>query len=212
MSRNDIRHVHRVWWLRDGERLLSNATSGIIVSNQTLVLQSISRGSSGRYCCEATNKEGTTKSTPFHLKVKFEPICGDGTGRKVLGAAKDEPLKVECRLSTQKRKGKKRNLNFGEKNLQKSITDWQGINESLIRMNLTLHNRRITVKGVYNPSDDETVNVKDQFFEKLNDVISEIGNTWVIFLLGNVNRRTSIKLDNNVVHTMKIRLMITADG
>ncbi|KAK9886625.1 hypothetical protein WA026_017548, partial [Henosepilachna vigintioctopunctata] len=91
--------VHRVWWLRDGERLLSNATSGIIVSNQTLVLQGVSRLSSGRYCCEATNKEGTTKSTPFHLKVKFEPICGDGTGRKVLGAAKDEPLRVECRVS-----------------------------------------------------------------------------------------------------------------
>lgn len=31
--------VHRVWWLRDGERLLSNATAGIIVSNQTLILQ-----------------------------------------------------------------------------------------------------------------------------------------------------------------------------
>lgn len=31
--------VLRVWWLRDGQRLLSNATAGIIVSNQTLVLQ-----------------------------------------------------------------------------------------------------------------------------------------------------------------------------
>ncbi|XP_044747222.1 nephrin-like isoform X3 [Coccinella septempunctata] len=93
--------VHRVWWLRDGERILSNATSGIIVSNQTLVLQGVSRSSSGRYCCEATNKEGTTKSTPFHLKVKFEPICGDGTGRKVLGAAKDEPLQVECKVDAE---------------------------------------------------------------------------------------------------------------
>lgn len=93
--------VHRVWWLRDGERLLSNATSGVIVSNQTLVLQSVSRGSSGRYCCEATNKEGSTKSPSFHLKVKFEPICGDGSGRKILGAAKDEPLRVECKVDAE---------------------------------------------------------------------------------------------------------------
>ncbi|KAJ8925637.1 hypothetical protein NQ315_009482, partial [Exocentrus adspersus] len=93
--------VHRVWWLRDGERLLSNATAGVIVSNQTLVLQGVSRGSSGKYCCEATNKEGTSKSPSFHLRVKFEPVCGDGIVRKVLGAAKDEPLRVECKVDAE---------------------------------------------------------------------------------------------------------------
>ncbi|XP_044263990.1 nephrin-like [Tribolium madens] len=93
--------VHRVWWLRDGNRLLSNATAGVIVSNQTLVLQSVSRASSGRYCCEATNKEGTSTSTPFHLRVKFPPVCAERSGRKVLGAAKDEPLKVECKVDAE---------------------------------------------------------------------------------------------------------------
>ncbi|XP_017783993.1 PREDICTED: hemicentin-1-like [Nicrophorus vespilloides] len=93
--------VLRVWWLRDGQRLLSNATSGIIVSNQTLVLQGVSRSSSGRYCCEASNTEGSSRSPPFHLKVKFEPICGDGSGRKVLGAAKDEPLSIECKVEAE---------------------------------------------------------------------------------------------------------------
>ncbi|XP_074032136.1 nephrin isoform X2 [Leptinotarsa decemlineata] len=93
--------VHRVWWLRDGERLLSNGTAGIIVSNQTLVLQGVSRASSGRYCCEATNKEGTSKSPPFHLRVKFEPVCGDVLPRRVVGAAKDEPLKVECKVDAE---------------------------------------------------------------------------------------------------------------
>lgn len=109
-----------MWWLIDGKRLLNNATAGIIVSNQTLVLQvnfvgyknfyiwdrvylfyqGVSRKISGRYCCEATNKQGTAKSPSFHLKIKYEPICGDGTVRKVLGAAKDEPLRIECKVST----------------------------------------------------------------------------------------------------------------
>ncbi|XP_065167575.1 nephrin-like isoform X3 [Atheta coriaria] len=93
--------VLRVWWLRDGQRLLSNATSGVIVSNQTLVLQGVSRTSSGRYCCEASNTEGSSKSASFHLKVKYEPVCGDMSGRKVLGAAKDEPLTVECKVEAE---------------------------------------------------------------------------------------------------------------
>ncbi|XP_056636468.1 hemicentin-2-like [Diorhabda sublineata] len=92
--------VYRVWWLRNGERLLSNTTAGIIVSNQTLVLQGVTRSSSGRYCCEATNKEGSSRSPVFHLKIKFEPVCGEGT-RKILGAAKDEPLKVECKVDAE---------------------------------------------------------------------------------------------------------------
>lgn len=63
------------------------------------VIKGVNRKSSGRYCCEATNKEGTSKSPPFELRVKFEPVCGEGNVRKVLGAAKDEPLRVECKVS-----------------------------------------------------------------------------------------------------------------
>lgn len=62
-------------------------------------LKGVNRRSSGRYCCEATNKVGTGKSPPFHLRIKFEPVCGDGSARKVLGAAKDEPLRIECKVN-----------------------------------------------------------------------------------------------------------------
>ncbi|KAF7279021.1 hypothetical protein GWI33_007662 [Rhynchophorus ferrugineus] len=93
--------VHRVWWIRDNERLVSNTTAGIIVSNQTLVLQGVSRSSSGHYACEATNREGTSVSPSFHLRVKFEPVCRDGLARKIIGAAKDEPVHVECKLDSE---------------------------------------------------------------------------------------------------------------
>ncbi|KAG5875971.1 hypothetical protein JTB14_016998 [Gonioctena quinquepunctata] len=61
----------------------------------------VSRASSGRYCCEATNREGTSKSPPFHLRVKFGPVCGDGVARRFVGAAREEPLKVECRVDAE---------------------------------------------------------------------------------------------------------------
>ncbi|XP_050295636.1 nephrin-like [Anthonomus grandis grandis] len=93
--------VHRVWWLRDGERLINNATSGVIVSNQTLVLQGVSRSSSGHYACEATNEEGTSISPSFHLRVKFEPVCKEGLARKVVGAAKAEPVHIECKVDSE---------------------------------------------------------------------------------------------------------------
>ncbi|KAF2890838.1 hypothetical protein ILUMI_15335 [Ignelater luminosus] len=61
----------------------------------------VSRNSSGRYYCEAANSEGSTRSPPFQLRVKFEPVCGEGGGRKVLGAAKGEPLKIECKVDAE---------------------------------------------------------------------------------------------------------------
>lgn len=48
-----------------------------IVSNQTLVLQSILRRGSGSYRCIASNVRGKTKSNAYHLDVK----CKYATGR-----------------------------------------------------------------------------------------------------------------------------------
>ncbi|KAL1512669.1 hypothetical protein ABEB36_002226 [Hypothenemus hampei] len=93
--------VNRVWWLKDGERLLHNATAGLIVSNQTLVLQGVSRASSGYYACEAMNDEGSSVSSSFHLRVKFQPVCKDGVGRRIIGAAKGEPVRVECKVDSE---------------------------------------------------------------------------------------------------------------
>lgn len=53
-----------------GKALTNNATAGIIVANQTLVLQSINRHHSGHYTCVAANSEGTGESNSFHLDVK----------------------------------------------------------------------------------------------------------------------------------------------
>ncbi|GLV36158.1 sidestep VIII [Carabus blaptoides fortunei] len=89
--------VHRVAWTHDGRRLVNNVTAGIIVSNQTLVLQSVSKTTSGIYTCIATNTEGSRDSNPIHLDVKYEPVCGKNPQR-VFGAAKQEQVSIECKV------------------------------------------------------------------------------------------------------------------
>lgn len=52
------------------KQVMNNASTGIIISNQTLVLQSVTRHSSGHYRCAALNSEGESVSKPFKLDVK----------------------------------------------------------------------------------------------------------------------------------------------
>ncbi|KAJ9574477.1 hypothetical protein L9F63_008365, partial [Diploptera punctata] len=78
-----------------GQPLHNNASTGVILSNQTLVLQSVSRNISGLYTCVASNSEGDTESNAFNLDVKYEPVCSAGQQR-VYGAARHEEVRVIC--------------------------------------------------------------------------------------------------------------------
>lgn len=86
-----------VGWLFEGRELTSNATAGIIVSTQSLVLQRVQRAQRGRYACSATNKEGRGVSKELYLRVKYAPVCK--TGQKwVYGVSKEESVSVRCDL------------------------------------------------------------------------------------------------------------------
>ncbi|KAJ8875505.1 hypothetical protein PR048_023400 [Dryococelus australis] len=61
--------VNKVDWKHNDGPLNHNASHGVIISNQSLVLQSVGRNSSGTYSCIAHNSEGSGKSTPFFLNV-----------------------------------------------------------------------------------------------------------------------------------------------
>jgi hypothetical protein len=50
--------------------LAHNATARVFHSNQSLVLQKVTRHSSGRYACSALNAEGETVSNELHFRVK----------------------------------------------------------------------------------------------------------------------------------------------
>jgi len=51
------------------EELKHNVSEGIIMSNQSLVLQGINREAAGNYTCIATNAEGSISSNSLHLSV-----------------------------------------------------------------------------------------------------------------------------------------------
>lgn len=61
--------VTDVGWLFEGRPLYSDTSAGIIVSNQSLVLQKVKRQQRGRYQCTGTNVEGQAASNKEFLRV-----------------------------------------------------------------------------------------------------------------------------------------------
>ncbi|XP_067133867.1 protein turtle homolog A-like isoform X1 [Centruroides vittatus] len=89
--------VSEITWRLEGQQIQTNISAGIIVSNQSLVLQKVRRISTGRYTCMATNTEGEGESNPIHLRVQYAPICVPDQ-KQFYGAARDEIVKVSCEL------------------------------------------------------------------------------------------------------------------
>ncbi|CAO1440615.1 unnamed protein product [Diamesa serratosioi] len=70
--------VYRVIWKQNGKELANAVHEGIIVANQSLVLQNVSRIRMGQYTCVASNSEGDGESNPVQLDIHFAPICRPG--------------------------------------------------------------------------------------------------------------------------------------
>lgn len=51
-----------------------NISAGIILSDQSLVLQSVTRASAGEYTCLAVNAEGRGTSNPVELRIRCKSI------------------------------------------------------------------------------------------------------------------------------------------
>ncbi|XP_039283204.1 nephrin isoform X2 [Nilaparvata lugens] len=87
--------IRRLSWLHNNEDVENNASLGRIITNQTLVLQAVTRKAAGRYSCKASNSEGETESKPFNLDIKYEPQCKPSQ-QKVYGAARGEEISITC--------------------------------------------------------------------------------------------------------------------
>lgn len=86
------------WWF-EGKEITSNTSAGIIVSNQSLVLQRVQRANRGRYTCSAVNTEGEGESNSVHLRVQYAPVCRQN--QKILyGAARMEAVRVLCEVDS----------------------------------------------------------------------------------------------------------------
>ncbi|KAJ0182176.1 hypothetical protein K1T71_002898 [Dendrolimus kikuchii] len=89
--------ARKLSWLHDDRPLAHNATARVFHSNQSLVLQKVTRHSSGRYACSALNAEGETVSNELHFRVKYSPSCRN-SGVSVVGAARGESVVIVCEV------------------------------------------------------------------------------------------------------------------
>ncbi|XP_054168953.1 hemicentin-1-like [Oppia nitens] len=89
-----------VGWLFEGRPLYSDTANGIIVSNQSLVLQKVKREHRGRYQCTATNVEGQSASNKLFLKVNFAPVCKPGQ-TLIYGVARNEKVNITCQVDAE---------------------------------------------------------------------------------------------------------------
>ncbi|XP_069979290.1 nephrin-like isoform X2 [Penaeus vannamei] len=89
--------VTRIFWYHNGSPLEHRVTRGVIIQNQTLVLQSIGRDAAGFYTCRAINMEGEGESQPVELKVMYKPYCRRQS-KTIYGTALHEPASVTCEV------------------------------------------------------------------------------------------------------------------
>ncbi|BES91514.1 CD80-like C2-set immunoglobulin domain [Nesidiocoris tenuis] len=89
--------VYKVSWRHNGNIVVNNPSGGIILANQSLVLQSVDRSKGGLYTCVASNGEGDGESNPLLLNIKFSPVCRPGQGN-VVGVGKGETAKIPCEV------------------------------------------------------------------------------------------------------------------
>nr|XP_042894824.1 hemicentin-1 isoform X1 [Parasteatoda tepidariorum] len=89
--------VSEIGWSFEGRELHTNVSAGIIISNQSLVLQRVQRINRGHYTCSASNSEGMGESKALYLSIQYSPVCVPG--QKILyGATRHEEVKVVCEV------------------------------------------------------------------------------------------------------------------
>uniref|UniRef100_A0A8D8TAK1 Protein turtle homolog A n=1 Tax=Cacopsylla melanoneura TaxID=428564 RepID=A0A8D8TAK1_9HEMI len=87
--------TRKLTWTRNGVQLVHNTTARIILSNQSLVLQKVSRQSAGTYKCSAVNSKGEATSNQLKLRVKYAPICKSDRV-VIVGASRSESVDIQC--------------------------------------------------------------------------------------------------------------------
>jgi hypothetical protein len=90
-------HWRKLTWLHNGFVLNHNMSGRIIHSNQSLVLQKVTRQSAGRYVCSVVNSEGERSSNELNFRVQYAPTC-KYEKIMVVGASRGESVDIVCEI------------------------------------------------------------------------------------------------------------------
>ncbi|CAL4120152.1 unnamed protein product, partial [Meganyctiphanes norvegica] len=91
--------AYKITWQHNGRPLEANPSGGVIVSNQSLVLQRVTRQHAGRYSCTASNIEGDGIASSINLDVKYAPVCAPEQ-MLTYGVARHEDAEVTCKVNS----------------------------------------------------------------------------------------------------------------
>ncbi|KAJ6222750.1 hypothetical protein RDWZM_001295, partial [Blomia tropicalis] len=92
--------LSEVVWLFEGRPLINDPVSGILLTNQSLVMQRVRREHRGNYQCVASNAEGITASNKVFLNVLFAPVCRPGQ-TIIFGVARTEQVVIPCEVEAE---------------------------------------------------------------------------------------------------------------
>ncbi|XP_050673051.1 uncharacterized protein LOC126970949 [Leptidea sinapis] len=88
--------THRLVWFHGNNEIYHNEAAGVILSAQSLVLQSVTRAAAGDYTCMAANSEGKGTSNPVSLLIRYAPVCAERRDNELFGALKHETVLLHC--------------------------------------------------------------------------------------------------------------------
>ncbi|XP_067128196.1 protein turtle-like isoform X2 [Centruroides vittatus] len=88
--------INNIQWYFNGSELHNDIMAGIVISNQSLVLEKVQRTNRGIYSCSAKNQEGGGHSNDVYLPIRYAPVCS--SSKTVYGVSLNEAVRVVCEV------------------------------------------------------------------------------------------------------------------
>ncbi|XGW34280.1 hypothetical protein V3C99_018265, partial [Haemonchus contortus] len=77
------------------------------------------------------------------------------------------------------------------KRAAEALVGWRPVNERIITARFVTRHTRITVVQVYAPTEDTSEELKDSFYEQLQDIVDDIPRRDLKLIIGDFNAKLS---------------------
>lgn len=122
--------IEELGWLHNGRPLVANLTSGVYMSNQSLVLRHIKVQQRGSYECQARNQLGQSTSNKLELRPRFEPVCDQTLTRTRYEIPLNHPTRIECHVLAEPNEDLHFTWRFNRSSNQNKNQDQESLDQS----------------------------------------------------------------------------------